>query len=204
MEVRVLSRAPKQNSKNHMMAIQRQTVLKWILVAAIVIVLNLFFVNAIRLALEEPQYDDFCAPRQVTIQPDAQDACVGAGGAWTDYGKPAKPRPVPAPDFEEPAGYCDLDFTCRQEYEDARTVYNRNVFVALVVLGVFALVAGFFIAADAVSLGFSLGGVLALIIASIRYWSDMNDVLRVVVLAVALAALVWLGIKKVRRQEETV
>ena len=49
-----------------------------------------------------------------------------------------------------------------------------------------------------VSLGFSLGGVLALIIGAIRYWSNMQDVLRVVVLAVALAALVWIGIKKIK------
>jgi predicted membrane metal-binding protein len=78
-------------------------------------------------------------------------------------------------------------------------VYNRNVFVTLVILGVLSLVAGFFIRKSAsVSLGLSLGGVLALVVASVRYWSDMNDYLRVAVLAVALVILVILGIKKIK------
>jgi hypothetical protein len=78
-------------------------------------------------------------------------------------------------------------------------VYNRNVFVALVILGVISLIAGFFIRRSAaVSLGLSLGGVLALVVASVRYWSDMNDYLRLGVLAVALVLLVYLGIKKVK------
>ncbi len=174
--------------------------MKWTVVLAIVIVLNLLFVNAIRLAYQEPKYEDFCEARQVIIQPEDQTACVEVGGAWTEYQKPIRVAPAEVP-FKEPAGYCDIDFSCRKEYEAARTLYNRNVFVALVVLGILSIVAGFFLGADAVSLGFSLGGTLALVIGTVRYWSDMNDFLRVAVLAVALVALVWLGMKKVRRRE---
>ena len=52
--------------------------------------------------------------------------------------------------------------------------------------------------AEAVSLGLSLGGVLSFVIGTIGYWSDLSDVLRVVVLGIALVALIYLGIKKVR------
>jgi hypothetical protein len=71
--------------------------------------------------------------------------------------------------------------------------------VALVILGVLSLITGFFIRKSAaVSLGLSLGGVLALVVGSVRYWSDMNDYLRVAVLAVALVILVVIGVKKVK------
>ena len=66
------------------------------------------------------------------------------------------------------------------------------------ILGVASLVAGIFISATSVSIGLSLGGVLSLIIGSIRYWSDMDDILRVIMLGVALLALIWVGIKKLK------
>ena len=81
----------------------------------------------------------------------------------------------------------------------AEALRKAYVSVILVILGVVSLVAGFFISASsAVSLGLSLGGILALIVGSVRYWSDMNDYLRFGVLSVALAILIWVGVKKAK------
>ena len=175
-------------------------VLKWLLIIGIVIVLNLFFGYAIKVIYPEPKFEAFCPREQVTIQPTNQKECVNKGGAWQDYGYPMKTAPYEAvPAKDAPTGYCDLNFTCQKNFNDAQSVYNRNVFVALTVLGVLSLVAGFFLPnIVAVSLGLSLGGVLSLIIGSTRYWSDMNDYLRVIVLGLALAALIFLGVKKIK------
>jgi peptidoglycan/LPS O-acetylase OafA/YrhL len=129
---------------------------------------------------------------------------VAVGGGWTN--NPSYESPVPSSPkgtypiiSNQPVGYCDVNFTCQKNFTSANDVYNRNVFVALVILGVLSLIAGFFIRKSvAVSLGLSLGGVVALVVASVRYWSDMNDYLRVAVLAVALIILVIIGLKKVR------
>ena len=87
--------------------------------------------------------------------------------------------------------YCDPTYTCRQEFEDVRDVYQRNVFVVMVVLGLVSLILGFALAAnEAISLGLSYGGILSFIIASIQYWSAMDDYLRVIILALALAILI--------------
>jgi hypothetical protein len=95
------------------------------------------------------------------------------------------------------SGYCNQEFTCQQKFEDANKVYNRNVFIVFTVVGIAALAASVFAgAAEAVALGLSFGGVLSLIIGSVRYWSDMEDILRVVILGVALAALIWTAYKK--------
>jgi len=69
--------------------------------------------------------------------------------------------------------------------------------LVLVVLGAISLVVGFFLVDfSAVSLGLSFGGVLSFIIASIRYWSAMQEYLRVIILGLALATLIALAIKK--------
>lgn len=173
-------------------------ILKWALVVAIVVVLNLFFNYSIFLVYKTPKSEDFCKQEQVQKIPQNQAECVAVGGQWTSDPSRAYEKPIPA-GVSVPAGYCNTQFTCQKEFDAVNKVYNRNVFVALVVLGLIALVIGFFLfEITAVSLGLSFGGVLSFIIGSIRYWSDMDDYLRVIILGLALAALIWLGIKKIK------
>ena len=175
------------------MAMKNYNILKWTLVVAIVVVLNLFFNVTVSLFYGQPQYNDFCQTAPVQIEPQTAEECVAGGGQWNGLA-PIKSISEP----NQPKGYCDLQFTCRQAFEDANTVYSRNVFVILVILGALSLIISFFVAGvSAVSLGLSLGGVLSLIIASMRYWSYMQEYWRFGVLAVALAALIWLGVKKI-------
>lgn len=178
-------------------------IFKWTLALAIVIVLNLFFNFGIKLVYKAPVYDDFCKAKQVNVSPKTQDACLAVGGQWNenyitgDYyrGEVVPMKPVPADG--EVTGYCYEQFTCQKDFENANKLYNRNVFVSLVVLGLISLFAGYYLGQSApVSLGLSMGGVLSFIIGSIRYWSDMDDYLRVVILGIALVSLIWFGIKK--------
>src|SRR3989344_1752472 len=119
-----------------------KTILKWALVLSIVVVLNLFFNFAIMAVKPAPEYDKFCVPKQVNIPPETQAQCVAQGGSWNgnvDKGRPTGVGTV------VPAGYCDLNFTCNKQFNDAQTVYNRNVFIALVVLGLASLAIGLFV-----------------------------------------------------------
>jgi hypothetical protein len=175
-------------------------ILKWVLVVAIVVVLNLFFNFSIKLAYNNPEFEKYCPQKQVTITPDTQDKCVAAGGAWTEnnaYGEKVA-RPV-STDEPQMKGWCDPNFTCQKNYQTALEVYNRNVFIILIIAGLASLIVGFFLSnITAVSLGLSLGGVLSFIIGTVRYWSNMDDYLRVIILGLALAALIWIGVKKIR------
>lgn len=160
----------------------------------IMIVLNLFFNYALSLVYKSPEYNNFCPTTQVVTIPDNQNECVAQGGQWTDnstYGKP-----VPA-EVNQPRGYCDLQYTCRQEFENANKTYNKNVFIVLVVLGAATVFVGNFFAGNVVITGgLSLAGVLSFLIASVRYWGSANDAIRVVILAIALGLLFWVAIKK--------
>jgi hypothetical protein len=81
-------------------------------------------------------------------------------------------------------------------YEKARNVYEKEVFITLTILGVISLILGGFIGISTLSIAFSWGGVLSLFIASVRYWSQADNLVRVVILALALGILIWLAVKK--------
>ena len=67
----------------------------------------------------------------------------------------------------------------------------------LVVLGALSVLAGNMLVANPViSSGLSLAGVLSFLIASVRYWSSANDVIRVIILGIALGLLFWIAVKK--------
>ena len=174
-------------------------VLRWLLIISIMIVLNLFFNYAISSFYHAPKYEDFCKSEQINVQPTSKEVCVNSGGQWNESSTIEKPIPMDVRETQklQTTSFCDTSFTCRKNYEQSLELYQRNVFVALVILGVITLAVGFAISASSVvSLGLSFGGVLSLVIASIRYWSAMNEYIRVIILGLALAVLIWLGIKK--------
>lgn len=142
----------------------------WALGFAIVIVTNLFFNYAIALVYHEPVYNDFCPIVQIEATPS---------------------------DSSKPLSYNDQQMvTCQKNYDTAHSVYNRNVFGILIVLGLASLITGTFVSIEVLSGGFSWAGVLALVIASMRYWSDAGNIIRVVILGIALALLIWISVKK--------
>ena len=173
-------------------------ILKWSIIVGIVIVLNMFFNYALSLAYKRPNYEIFCPnTSQVVTIPDNQKACVEQGGQWTNnayYGKtmaPVEIQTVP------PAGYCDMQFTCRNNFESAQKVYDRNVFITLVILGALCvLVSNLFKGNLVVGIALSLAGVLSFIVASMRYWGSADDLIKVIILAIALSILIWVAVKK--------
>jgi hypothetical protein len=172
-------------------------VLKWSLAIGIVIVLNLFFNYTLSLIYKHPLYEAFCPnTAQVVENVTTEKQCVENGGQWNPNayygpGTPTEVQKVSSP------GYCDQQFTCRNNFESAQKVYDRNVFIALVVLGAICLAIGSFFTGNVlISTALSLSGVLSFIIASMRYWSSADDLIKVIILAIALAILIWLAVKK--------
>lgn len=176
-------------------------VLKWSLIVGIIIVINLFFNYTLSLVYKNPKYEAFCPnTAQVVNIPDSEKACVDAGGQWTNdnnYNYPAKPIPVGITQPVQPSGYCNQQFTCGNNYNTAQKTYDRNVFITLVLLGAICVAIGSFLKANIlISIALSLAGVLSFIIASMRYWTSADDLVKVIILAIALAILVWVAIRK--------
>ncbi len=174
-------------------------ILKWSVIIGIVIVLNLFFNYALSSAYKEPDFNVYCPSQQVNEAITAQKQCTDIGGQWNANDGNGK---IDLTKYSTPvAGYCDPQFTCRQEYDTARKVFDRNVFVVLVILGALSVLVGnFFKGNEVISSGLALGGVLSFVIASVRYWSSANDYVHIVILGIALVILFWIAMKKFRNQ----
>ncbi len=147
----------------------------------IVIVMNLFFNYTLSLVYKAPDYNNYFSQSQVVPAITNEQNCVAVGGQWNQMA---------------PQGYCNPDFTKQQQYDVAQKQYDRTIFVALVVLGAISIVCGTLLENTVLSLAFAWGGVLSLFIASLRYWSDANNLLKVVILAIALGSLIWTAVKK--------
>lgn len=164
-------------------------------VIGIAILLNVFLAYLVRVFSLEPTFTDFCPEKQV-IEPLAdQDSCVAAGGQWT---APDRSQPVPY-GKEAIVGSCNEQFTCSKDFRTADALYARNLFIVFVIVGVLLLLGGTVLSGSrTVSSGLSLGGVFALLFGSLRYWSDMDDRLRVVVSGIALLSLLVIAWRRFR------
>ncbi|MFZ2299868.1 MAG: hypothetical protein WAW00_01885 [Candidatus Moraniibacteriota bacterium] len=174
---------------------KKSSIIKWALIVGITIVVNLFITYLVDVIYHSPEFTDFCPESQVNRAIETEAACLEIGGQWNENIEAKSMTPqitVPVP-----AGYCDANYTCGKQFADVMKVYNRNVFVVFTTLGILLLIGSVFLqGVEAVSLGLSFGGVLSLIIGSTRYWSDMNDILRVILLGIALASLIFVAYKK--------
>jgi len=165
---------------------------KWALIIGIVIVLNLFFNYALSLIYGEPKYEDYIKQSQVVENIKTKEECLNLGGQWSE-GQKMEPLKTGEEVVE---GWCDQNYTNQKNYDNARKIYERNVFVTLVVLGVVSLAVGIFVSNIVLAPALAFGGVLSFIIASMRYWSLAEKGIRVLILFVALASLIGLAIKK--------
>ena len=162
------------------------------IIIAIVIVMILFFNYAVSLVYKEPVMDNFVKSTQVIEAITTKDKCISVGGQWSENAYPN----LGLKGKTEVQGYCNENYTKQLNYDAARKIYEKKVFITLIILGIISLISGGFITISVLSISFAWGGVLSLIIASVRYWSQADNLAKVVILAIALCLLIWLAIKK--------
>ena len=162
-----------------------------ILSIAIALISVFFFAYAIQSVYPAPEYENFCDIKPVKVNLNDETSCIEANGKWVDYERDSLDMEI--------RGYCDRDFACRGEYEDIRDVYERNVFFANLIIGISIFVIGFFLAIEAVSGGLMGGGLILMFYGTIRYWGNLSDIWRTLLLGFSLVVLIWLGYKKLNK-----
>ncbi len=174
---------------------KQSSVFKWALIIAIVIVTNLFFNYATSLVYVEPNYEKYCPADVYNRAYENKNQCLENGGMWSEQVVPVDTKITNAKKTEI-TGYCNPTYTCQKKYDGASKLYDRNIFIVLVSLGVLIILAGAFVSVPLLSIAFSWSGVLSLVIASMRYWGSADSIVRVIILGAALVALIWLAVKK--------
>lgn len=166
---------------------------RWAVLIGIVIALNLFFFAVRTFIIAEPVYEDYC-PATRMAPPSTEEACIEAGASWVPTSGDER---ITKPSGE---GWCDMSplfNECQPRFDKAMKEFGLYTFAIMVGLGVLSLIVGVLpIGSSIVSSGLSYGGVLSLIIASIGYWGDAGNMLRLGISLVALLALLYIGIRR--------
>lgn len=156
-----------------------------ILALVIAIVLASLVGYAVEVFDPSPEWQDYCGDKGINrLSPlenpkmETQESCEANEGAkWEN-------------------NYCNFHYQCQMDYDDAREKHSKTVFLVSVPAGLIALFFGVTLGLASVSSGLMLGGVFLVFYGTARYWENFSDVMRVIILAIALALLIWLGYKK--------
>ncbi len=167
-----------------------------ILAVAIAIVFVLFIGHSIHYFYEKPRLDNFCNNISRTIP---TDSCGGHIEPTKDnfcYCEPGIKNQTRCyksnPEF----------IKCESEYQKAVEKYERNVFIITTIIGIVIILIAAVLNLVSVSAGLMGGGSLTIIYGVIRYWGNAGDLLRVIVLGLALVFLIWLGYTKLNPKKK--
>lgn len=133
-----------------------------------------------------PDYNTYCHVQPLQIQYNNSAECVAAGGLWnpTYYGAPTKA------DVVVPAGYCDIQYTCNQQYQAASSAYQSIIFYILVAIGTILAGIGLFLFSGIIWQIIFTGGGIALVIEGVyKNWNNKIPAFIAVVIAFVLLCI---------------
>jgi hypothetical protein len=76
--------------------------------------------------------------------------------------------------------------------------YNRNLFFITLIIGFVTVIISIFLMIESVSSGLMAGGVILAIYGTIRYWNALSNIIRTIMLGLALGVLIWIGYRKLK------
>ena len=155
---------------------------------AIIILTISVVVYGVNLLFDRPEYSDFCERFKTAQVIETQEQCEAIGGQWN---ADIIPRPVVEGE-RTIEGYCNRDFTCNQEYDDARESYARNAFLVALPLGIIIILLGALVFhLDAVGAGLMGGGVGTILFGVGGYWRFTGNALRFLFSLAGLVIVIW-------------
>lgn len=166
----------------------------------IAILLNIFIPYVGNYFFPEPEYNDFCSEREdklmrapVNDSQISEETCLQNDGEWINYATTVE---------TEPQGYCDFYSKCNGEYEVARDAYSQNAFIFYLLIAIVLLIISqFLIKNQVVASSLAAGSILLMIISSMRFWSSSDELIRIIILGIALFVLIYLAYKKFNNED---
>ena len=157
----------------------------YVISVAIIILTISVVITGINIFLDKPEYGDFCDEFKTAEFIDTQERCEAVGGQWNSN---IGPRTV------DSEGYCDRDFTCRQEGEVAREKYSRTFFLIALPLGILIIAVGALIfGLEAVGAGLMGGGVGIILWGVGGFWRFADDLLKFILSFAGLVIVIWVA-----------
>ncbi len=151
---------------------------------AIIILTISVAVYGINMVYDSPEYEDFCDEARYVEEITSPEQCGAIEGRWDFF---EGPRPIEGRD-----GYCDRDYICRSEYEDASEKYSKVVFMIAIPLGIIVIILGAVVfGLEAVGAGLMGGGVGIILYGVGGFWRFAQDWLKFSLSLLGLVVLIW-------------
>ena len=174
--------------------------IKNIVLGIAVIILTIFVaVYGIGIFYPIVEYENYCGEFKTAEIIETQERCMKIGGQWT---ADENIRCVTTPCIQ---GYCDRDYTCRQNYETVQKSRVRSIFYISIPLGVLLIfIGGYLFYLEAVGAGLMGGGVGTIIYGAGGYWQYGDNLFRFIISLLGLIAVIyisyWLNRKFVKKK----
>lgn len=182
-----------------------------ILGLSIAVIFVFFVVFGIKAFYKEPKYENFCKrgtlidfasgnghyyePYPIRMKEPFENACPKSIVEYNQFRKQcAEKKADVVYEFSENGCQIARECTfCNQDFQKARNIYFRNVFIISGIVGIAVVIIGAILHITSVSVGLFGGGVLTIIYGTTNYWSELADWARFIILGIALAVLIYLG-----------
>ncbi|HOF43799.1 TMEM14 family protein [Candidatus Pacearchaeota archaeon] len=136
-----------------------------ILGIAIAIIFLMFCVFGTKLIYDEPKYEDYC-----------------------DY------QEFSETDYINESYYTQVYRECSDKYNEANKDYSKKMFIISLIFGILVIVGcTIFISTNSISGGLMFGSLMFIIYGTGRYWNYMDDLVRFIILSIALVVLIYVS-----------
>ncbi|HNZ51763.1 MAG TPA: hypothetical protein PLT60_00320 [Candidatus Pacearchaeota archaeon] len=136
-----------------------------ILGIAIAIIFLMFCVFGTKLIYDEPKYEDYC-----------------------DY------QEFSETDYINESYYTQVYRECSDKYNEANKDYSKKMFIISLIFGILVIVGcTIFISTNSISGGLMFGSLMFIIYGTSRYWNYMDDLVRFIILSIALVVLIYVS-----------
>jgi hypothetical protein len=161
--------------------------IKSVILTIAIIILTIFVTfYGINTVYPTPKYEDYCNSSSIGKIIQTSQECEQEGGKWTNY-EVVDPK-------QQITGYCDLDYQCRQDYDTAREIRSRKVFLIALPLGIIIILTGlFFFNIETAGAGLMGGGVGTLIYGAGAYWPYSENLMRFIISLIGLMAVILIS-----------
>lgn len=185
-----------------------------ILGISIAVIFVFFVVFGIKAFYKEPKYENFCKigvpidfvsgkrgyyaePYPARMKEPEQSVCAKSNLEYDKFRKTCAEKKMDVIyEYDDKGCQVAKECTsCNVDFDTARNIYFRNVFIISGIVGIIAIIGGAILGHMSVSAGLFGGGVLTIIYGTTNYWSELADYARFVILGIALAVLIYLGYK---------
>ncbi|PLW79989.1 hypothetical protein C0585_04850 [Candidatus Woesearchaeota archaeon] len=174
---------------------------KIFVILAVAILFTLFSFALFEAFYPNIEWNDYCEDKFYQSI-NGSGECEAYGGKWTNYDVRV---PVEKQSIEN--GYCDINYYCNEDYDEARDQRYYYGFIFLSILGAIAIVLGINLPLtnpinEWIGTGFMLGGLFNIFLGTAMYYQDLSRYMKPIVLFLELALVIFLTYKKLGEEKE--